>query len=497
MFSFSRRPLRAPTVPANRYQPKFEVLEDRTAPAVLDLTTANSSGALNGALFLQNDPPGSTGTGTLNSFVQIGNSGSESGYNTTGTQEFNSSGSEAVLISSLPTVTIGGVVYRELLVDINEPGSESLISLQELRLFLGATSDLTGFPTFGGSASEIFNLDVGPDGDSRVDLDASLAPGGGDGDLLVLLPDSVFTGPNQFVYVYSRFGVSGSEGGFASDGGFEEWAHSTAGAVTPLADLSLTKSVNDATPPVGGTVTFTITLTNSGPETATNVAVTDQLPAGLAFVSAAATQGSYDAATGVWTVGTVASGGTATLVIAATVAVAGAFANTAQVTASDQFDPDSTPANGVPTEDDQSTVALAARVPVADLRVTKLARPRQAVVGQLVRFTIVVTNAGPDAAANVILTDRLPTGLRFVSAQATQGTYRPGTGRWTVGIIDSGSSAVLRITVRVAATGTIRNTARVSSDVFDPNTSNNTSWAAIDVETPPLSKRLLLLSTFR
>jgi uncharacterized repeat protein (TIGR01451 family) len=486
--------LRSRPADSNRFRPAFEALEDRLAPAVLDLTTLGSSGSLNGALFLQHDPPGSTGTGTLNSFLQIQNSGSERGYNTTGTEEFNSSGSEAVLLGSLPTITIGGVVYRELLVDISESGSTSLLSLQELRIFLGATGDLTGFPTFGGSATEVFNLDVGPDGDSRVDLDASLAPGSGDGDLVVLIPDGVFTGPNQFVYVYARLGAAGAEPGFASDGGFEEMAFSTAGAVTPLADLSLTKSVNDATPNVGDAVTFTVVLTNSGSETATGVAVADQLPAGLAFVSAAATQGSYDPATGVWTVGTVAAEGSATLTVTATVTSAGTRSNTAQVTAADQFDPDSTPANNVLAEDDQDAVTVTARAPTADLRVTKLARPAVATVGQLVRYTVVVTNVGPDAAPNVVLTDRLPPGLRFVSALATQGSYTAGTGRWAVGTLASGASATLRVTVRVVAAGTIRNTARVTSDAVDPNLTNNTASALITSGSLLLSKRLLLVS---
>jgi uncharacterized repeat protein (TIGR01451 family) len=185
------------------------------------------------------------------------------------------------------------------------------------------------------------------------------------------------------------------------------------------------------------------------------------------------------------------------LTITATVVTAGPITNTTQVSAAQQFDPDSTPNNNVPTEDDQDSVTITARVPTADLRVTKLARPSQAVVGQLVTFTIVVTSVGPDVATNVVLTDHLPAGLRFVSAQTAQGNYDSTTGAWTIGTLDAGASATLRITARVRAAGTIRNTAQVTSDFFDPNLANNTASALINGGSLILSKRLLLLSTFR
>ena len=114
------------------------------------------------------------------------------------------------------------------------------------------------------------------------------------------------------------------------------------------------KSVNDATPDKNENVTFTVTVTNDGPNSATNVAVLDSLPAGLTFVSSTPSQGSYVNGTGIWTVGTLSNGGSATLQIVATVVTSGAKTNTAQVSSSDQFDPDSTPNNSIGTEDDQA-----------------------------------------------------------------------------------------------------------------------------------------------
>jgi len=100
-------------------------------------------------------------------------------------------------------------------------------------------------------------------------------------------------------------------------------------AADAKADLSLTKTVDDATPQYQQNVTFTLTAHNNGPATATNVAVTDKLPTGLKFVSA---DGNYDAATGVWTVGNLASGTTAILhIVAQAIAANTQLTNTAVI----------------------------------------------------------------------------------------------------------------------------------------------------------------------
>ena len=62
--------------------------------------------------------------------------------------------------------------------------------------------------------------------------------------------------------------------------------------------------MSNPTPNVGDTVTFTVTLSNKGPNAATNVQVSDPLPAGLLLVSATPSQGVYDSGSGLWTVGT-------------------------------------------------------------------------------------------------------------------------------------------------------------------------------------------------
>jgi uncharacterized repeat protein (TIGR01451 family) len=253
------------------------------------------------------------------------------------------------------------------------------------------------------------------------------------------------------------------------------------------ADLGLTKTVSNATPNIGDTVTFTVTLTNLGPDAATNVSVSEPLPAGLSLVSATTSQGTYDGATGLWTVGTVAAGAAPTLQIQARVVSPQPQTNVATIAHSDQFDPN--PAN--------NTATATATPPVGDLAVTKTVDQPQPFVGAVVTFTSVVTNHGPDPATDVVLSDPLPPGLLFVSMTATQGGYDPATGLWVIGTLPAGATATVQIMAEIAVIGPVLNTATVSQSGFDPDLSNNRSDVTLVAELGPddISKRALLAST--
>jgi uncharacterized repeat protein (TIGR01451 family) len=82
---------------------------------------------------------------------------------------------------------------------------------------------------------------------------------------------------------------------------------------TPVSNVTLTKTASNSTPNVGQQFHYTLTATNHGPGTATGVQVTDVIPTGLTFNSYTASQGTYNSATGIWNVGTIASGAIATL----------------------------------------------------------------------------------------------------------------------------------------------------------------------------------------
>ncbi|MDT5270100.1 MAG: hypothetical protein QOH49_2286 [Acidobacteriota bacterium] len=197
----------------------------------------------------------------------------------------------------------------------------------------------------------------------------------------------------------------------ASGGGQTNTANDSSSDPTTVvssSDLSLSKTVNNPNPIQGQNVTFTLTLTNAGPSNATNVVVTDLLPAGLTFVSATPSTGTYTSGTGAWAVASLTSGANATLQIVALVGNTGTITNTAEVTASDQPDPDSTPNNGNPAEDDRASASIGAVAPPS-IALTKSVTPSGTQVpGTDITYTVAFVNTGGSPASAFVLTDPNP-----------------------------------------------------------------------------------------
>jgi uncharacterized repeat protein (TIGR01451 family) len=123
------------------------------------------------------------------------------------------------------------------------------------------------------------------------------------------------------------------------------------------ADLSLTKTASVAGTTVGSSINYTIKATNNGPGGATNVTVSDPLPANVTLVSASATQGSCSGSTALGcSLGTLASGASVTVTVTVTATAVGTATNTAAVTSNAV---DSNPANNSAS----ATTAVSSGVP--------------------------------------------------------------------------------------------------------------------------------------
>jgi uncharacterized repeat protein (TIGR01451 family) len=141
----------------------------------------------------------------------------------------------------------------------------------------------------------------------------------------------------------------------------------------------------------------------------------------------------------------------------------------------------------------------------ADLSVQKTGAPDPVAPNQTLTYSIVVSNAGPQAAASVLLTDPLPAGTTFVSCAASQGTCTGppvgagGTVVADLGTLNVGASATVTISVRVTASGgSLVNTATASSPTPDPDPANNSDSDIVPIglggsAIPALSPAMLAL----
>jgi uncharacterized repeat protein (TIGR01451 family) len=238
--------------------------------------------------------------------------------------------------------------------------------------------------------------------------------------------------------------------------------------VNTLADIAVTKSVAPQTGLVGDTVTFTIEVTNNGPNSASGVVVTDLLPAGLALTDQSPSQGVYVAATGQWIVGSLANGANAQLMLSAQITIPGALTNIATKTAANEPDPN--------TSNDSSSATVNAGT-LADVGLLKTVDNPNPAVGDIVTFTVTATNSGPLPATNVVVTDAvIPGGLSFIPPAVTsQGTYDIPTGQWTLGDLNVGETATLVVSAMVTQTGPIVNTVTKTQTEPDPNPANDRS----------------------
>ena len=251
----------------------------------------------------------------------------------------------------------------------------------------------------------------------------------------------------------------------------------------PFTDLGITKAVDQSILEENHTLVYTMVLTNHGPADTTGVEVTDVLPAGLTYVTNTTSVGSFNSGTGFWTVGAFTNQATATLTITATVdpGTAGtAITNTATITGNDLSDPN-------PDNDEDDAVIQVIGV---DIGVGKTVSPPVPFEKEQLVYTVAVTNFGPDTATGVVITDELPSPLTYVSHVASQGTYVPGTGLWSIGTMTPMQVETLTLTAFVpigAAGSSITNTATLTAvDQVDTNSLNNTASVVVEPEEPPL-----------
>ncbi|WP_343762917.1 DUF11 domain-containing protein, partial [Gangjinia marincola] len=255
------------------------------------------------------------------------------------------------------------------------------------------------------------------------------------------------------------------------------------------ADISIVKSLdsfidNDGSGDIspGDFVTFAITVTNDGPDDAFFLEFTDTFPDGYAGITAVNLGGTVSGNTITWSNLALGSGGSGDLLYTATITATGNYTNIAELQSSAANDPDSTPGNGDPTEDDYSSFTLTVN-PVSDLSLSK-----NGVItvdadgnggisnGDTIVFEITVFNAGPNDATGVAVGDNFPDGYINPVNISNGGGAAGSTVIWGGLTIPAGGNIVLTFEATATASGNYENFAEVAlSDNFDPDSNPDPS----------------------
>ena len=244
------------------------------------------------------------------------------------------------------------------------------------------------------------------------------------------------------------------------------------------ADLALALSVDQENPPVGALLNYQLRVENLGPDAATGIAMRDSLASGLAFQGAAASQGSFDGDTGLWLVGELGLGASATLDLAAQLlggAAAEDYTHRAWRLASAPGDPDAA----------NDAVSLTVVPAAADLALAMSVDDATAAEGAAVSFTLSVENLGPQVATGIEIQDLLPAGLVYLGDSPSQGSYAVGSGLWTLGDLPATGVATLTLNAQVGAgtTGSllVNSALRAASQPEDSNADNDGASALVAV----------------
>jgi uncharacterized repeat protein (TIGR01451 family) len=134
-------------------------------------------------------------------------------------------------------------------------------------------------------------------------------------------------------------------------------------------------------------------------------------------------------------------------------------------------------------------ITLTAASPVgfaADLALSMSASSTNVLVGTNVVYTIGVTNSGPSASTNAIVSDTLTSGVTLVSSSATQGSVTPNGQQliWNVGSLGTNSGAQLTLVVHGNSTGSIVSSAIVNAGTPDPNPDDDSASSTVNVVVP-------------
>ncbi len=256
----------------------------------------------------------------------------------------------------------------------------------------------------------------------------------------------------------------------------------------PSADIEVNKTVNNSRPNVGDTVTFTVTVKNNGPDTATNIQIADTIPPHFDNLSIHLSTGTYQ--NNIWTIPELANGSNATFTITGT--VTSSFTglnttNTATKIAEDQIDPN-------PYNDNSSATIY---VPIVNISVDQKPWYYDSLAGayqnwsdyyNVLVYLVEVKNTGPDDATGMIIKELIGNGYEFVGLStegAGNATYDLNTRTitWNISNMLANTKACLSIFALVTGIGNNTPELTVNASLYHvdqydtPGQNKSSSWS--------------------
>lgn len=230
-----------------------------------------------------------------------------------------------------------------------------------------------------------------------------------------------------------------------------------------IANLSVMKVADAGEYTLGGTVTYTITATNLGPDNATGVRVIEEIPSGLRFISATPERGTYDPVTHIWTIGNLAVNTEVSLRITFEIISTGNIKNRVIIIGDN---PDQSPDQD---EDEEDII-------VSELGVTKeiVNRKETYYVGDVVRYKITVRNNTSATETNVQIGEKLPEELAYigqsiVAPPGVEASYTPATGILHIKSLPGNAIVELFIDAQLIKNGRVANIARIINKDVKPD----------------------------